>query len=488
MGNHNGSSGLARALAVSALLLVFLVTTGQSAIAQQFNFDRLSSDLERYTLIMTMNLELSFGMQSSEQEMRMLATVVTEDGMVMFDGSSLEFDNPFSSFSSMMVKTTPTKIEFKTLDGSKTYTGEYIGTDRYTKLGFARLAVDEGTKFDYVQLKKKPTFKVGEWVAVYMLMPEYVSPPLAADIGMISNLIVAPEQFPLAIGLGAIEIASVLFNENHEPVGFLGSLPDPSSTSADNGSMMGGGGQFDMPLLGVLTADRIDKLIADPPVKGKVERGWLGITLQAATKDIQEFFGLDAESGGIVVNEVMKNSPAEKAGLEVGDIIRSVNGVPVEVDSEDKLPVFQRKISEMGPATPIEFTIVRPGEGGNEELMLAATLGRTPIAATEAEEYENTDLELKVRDLVFTDYMMYNQDEESFNGVVVSELEPGGLANIGGLQLGDVIQRIGTLEITTVDDVKTSLDTISETKPPEVIFFIFRDNKTMFVNVRTAWH
>lgn len=487
MDNTRTYRRLVRSFSLVGLLLLGLATTVRPAIAQQFNFDRLSKEMERYTYVLTMNVEISFGMQSNEQEMRLLATAVTEDGLVIFDGSSLEFDNPFSAFSSMTVKTTPTKIEVTSLDGARKFDGEYIGTDRYTKLGFVRILADQGTRFDFVRLKKKPTFRVGEWVAVYMLMPDFVSPPLAADVGMVSNLVETPESFPLTIGFGAMEVASVLFNENHEAVGFLGSLPDPSSTSADNGSMMGGMNQFDLPLLGVLTADRIDKLIADPPVKGKVERGWLGITLQAATKDIQEFFGLDTQSGGIVVNEVMKNSPAEKAGLQVGDIILDVNGQPVDVTSEEKLPVFQRKISEMGPDTPVEFTIARPGENGNEHLTIAATLGQAPIAATEAEEYEDSTLELKVRNLVFTDYMMYNQDEDTFQGVVISELEQGGLANVGGLQLGDVIQRIGNQTVASVADVRSALEAMAATKPSEVIFFVFRDNKTMFVNVKTDW-
>lgn len=475
-----------RVVLVTGFLLSLLMSPGRPAIAQQFNFEKLSGELGKYTLIMNMKLEISFGMQTNEQEQRMLATIVTEDGLVVFDGSSLEFDNPFSAFSSMTVKTKPTKIEFESLDGSTTYSGEYIGTDRYTKLGFARVVADESREFDYVKFKKNPSFKVGEWVATHILMPEYIQPPLAADVGMISSLVEAPERIPLTIGFGSMEVASILYSENHEPVGLLANLPDPSSTSADNGAMMGSMGQPEFPLLGIITAEKINELIADPPVKGKIERGWLGITLQALTPDIQEFFGLDVE-GGIVVNEVMRNSPADQSGLKVGDIILSVNDEPVTVDAEEKLPVFQRKISEMGPEAQIEFMVARPNGDVTDTVMLNTTLGQAPIAATDAEEFESDALEMKVRDLVFSDYMLYNQDEDTFNGVVVSELEQGGLANVGGLQLGDVVQRIGSQEVESVVDAERVIDEIVARKPAEVIFFVWRNNKTMFVNVKTDW-
>jgi S1-C subfamily serine protease len=66
-------------------------------------------------------------------------------------------------------------------------------------------------------------------------------------------------------------------------------------------------------------------------------------------------------------------------------------------------------------------------------------------------------------------------------------LKQGGLAAVGGLQIGDVIQRIGSTDITSVDDVKTAVEQIEQEKPAEVIFFVWRDNKTLFVNVKTDW-
>ncbi|MBD3403352.1 PDZ domain-containing protein [candidate division GN15 bacterium] len=473
-------------LLLSALAILLSLPVGPrtaAAIAQDFDFGRLEQEIEKYTLVMEMKIELSFGMQSTEQELRMMATVVSEDGLVIFDGSMLELSDPFSSFSSFSVKSTPTRLEFTTLDGEQTYEGEYIGTDRYTRIGFARIVDTADTDFDYVEFSEPDRLSVGDWVALYFLLPEYVSPRLAADIGMVSTMVEIPEEFPMIVGFGPHEMTSVLFDQNLRPLGVLGVLPDPSASSADGGGMHSMGNN-DFPMLGLIGADKIGELIADPPVKGQIVRGWLGITLQALTSDIQEFFGLEAD-GGIIVNEVMSDSPADKAGLKVGDLIVQVNGQPIEVDTEEKLPVFQRMIAEMGPDAPVEFTIVRPGEEAVDTTTVTAVLGKAPIAATDAEEYENDKLEFKVRDLVFTDYMLYNVDAETFTGVVVSELEPGGLATIGGLRIGDVIQRIGPYEISTVGDAEEALETLLADDPTEIVFFIWRNNKTMFVNVKT---
>ncbi len=472
-----------RLLWVFGVLLLGLVASpgAAGAITTDFDFEKLKKQVEQYTLIMEMKLELSFGMQTTEQEVRLLATIVSKDGLVLFDGSSLDLSDPFSSFSSFSIKSTPTRIEFKTLDGSRTYQGEYIGNDRYTKIGFARIVDSGQTEFPFVSFSKSARLTVGSWVALYFLLPEFVTPRISADIGMVSALIEIPESFPMIVGFGPHELTSVLFDQSLTPLGVLGTLPDPAGAS--EGGMDSFGGD-DFPIMGLIGAEKIAALVADPPVKGKIERGWLGITLQALTKDIREFFAVEAD-GGIIVNEVLAGSPAHSAGLKVGDILIDVNGQAIEVDTEEKLPVFQRRISEMGPGTPVEFTVVRPGDDGVDTVTLTAVLSNAPIAATDADEYENKKLEFKVRDLVFTDYMMFNVEPESLTGVVVSELEPGGLANIGGLRLGDVIQRVGGADVMSVDDARGALEDKLKDNPAEIVFFVWRDNKTMFVNVKT---
>jgi len=472
-------------LVITLFLCGLFVWPAVPAEAQTFDFDKLHKKIEKYTVILNMKIELSFGMQTNEQEQRVLGTVVTEDGLVIFDGSFLETQNPLSAISGMTFKTTPVKIDITGLDEEK-YEGEYIGVDNFTQIGFVKIIPPEGsdaeTTFDHVTFAKNQKFVVGNWVALYMLLPEFVDPPLAADVGMISNLIKLPEDFPLTVGFSGLEVASVLFNENLVPVGVLGSLINPAADS-DIG-FMESFSDFNYPLLGIITAERLEKLIANPPQKGEIERVWLGITLQALTKDIADFFEIDVP-GGIIVNEVVKGSPAEKAGLSIGDMIIEINGQPVEVDREELIPVFQRRISEMGQGTAVEFTVLRPSDSRVDTMKVFTNLDKRPLAASEAEEYENKALEFKVRNLVFSDYLFYNLNEDELYGVAVSEIQRGGLANIGGLMIGDIIQRVGSQTVTSVEDIESVMNQIEQEKPSEVIFFVWRRNKTLFVNVKT---
>jgi serine protease Do len=262
---------------------------------------------------------------------------------------------------------------------------------------------------------------------------------------------------------------------------------DPSSGGADGGAMMESFGNMGIPLLGVITGKRIEELIASPPTKGEIERGWLGISLQALTRDIAEFWQLDL-AGGIIVNEIIRNSPADKGGLQVGDIIYKVNGRLVEVDRAEKVAVFQRLIANLGPGVAVELEVIRLGEDSSDSTKVLVTLEKAPISPTEAPEFKYEELEITVRDLVFADYMIYNLDSEDFKGVVVSGMTQGGPASIGGLRIGDIIQKIGSAEINSVTDAEKVLGEITDDKPREVIFFVWRRNQTMFVNVKPTWN
>jgi S1-C subfamily serine protease len=468
-------------LIVLAAVLVF-AGTGTDVYAQNFDFDSLRDHMADYTVILDLKVTFSFGMQTSEQEERQMGTVVTEDGLVVFDGTFLSHDQMFSNLSGMNVKSDPTRIDITFFNGD-TFRGKFLGVDRFTRLGFVRIE-NPDRDFTPVRFVRVSEFSVGSWLAVHFLLPEFVTPPVAADVGMISANLESPESFTLTIGFNQLEFASVLYDEKLRPVGMLGTLMDPTSPNTNASGMLESLNSFDIPMLGVITADRLDKLIAEPPQKGEVDRAWLGISLQALTADLGEFLSADV-SGGIIVNNIVTGSPAEKAGLAVGDIIFAINGQPVEVDREEKLPIFQRLIAEMGPGVSVELSVLRQDQEALDTLTLITTLEPVPLAAADADEYENEELEFTVRNLVFADYLFQNLDPDEFNGVIVSKLKPGGLAHIGGMRIGDIIQRIDDQPIESVEDAEAAMRVVGDVQPEEVVFFVWRDNRTLFLNVKT---
>ncbi len=466
--------------------LISVAASVKAVNSPSFDFHRIEDQARKYTVIVDASVEFSFGMQTAEQQERLLGTIVTEDGLILVDGTVFSSDQLMSSAAGFHFKSTPTKIEVKTLDGD-TFNAEYIGADRFTRIGFLRITDAGDKKFSPVQFKMAPDLKVGDWVALFMLLPEFIDPPLAGDVGMISALVTMPEKLALTVGFSGMQVPAVLYDQNYQPVGVLGPIMDPTAASSDASGMLESFNQFNAPLLGVITPDRLMKLIKDPPKKGEIDRGWLGIELQALTTEMAHFWHIDAP-GGIIVNDIVNNSPAYQGGLKVGDIVIGLNGSPIPVDKEENLPVFQRRIAEMGPGAKVDFLVLRNDEEKTDTLDVNITLAQAPKAPSDAEDYESKELEMKVRNMVFSDYLRNKLDSATFEGVVVSEIKPGGLADIGGLQIGDIIQRVEGTDIHEVGDFKAALEKLEGSSPREVIFFVFRDNKTLFINVKTDWN
>lgn len=468
-----------------SILAVLLTTCSISA--QNFNFDKIYGRASEYSVSVNLIIEVSFGTQTTEAKSRSIGTIVDSDGLVMFDGTSIDSDDPFSVMSGMHVSAKPKSIEIAMMDGTK-YPAEFIGVDRFTKIGFCRITPGEELEFDYIEFGSRNDFKVGEWLTLYTLLPEFVNPYLGVDIGLVSVLLKEPEKFVLTLGFNELEIASVLYDTTGTPIGVLGSLNNPARSGYDASGMAESFTRIEdfMPLLGVIEADRLIKLIENPPKRGEVDRGWLGIYLQALTADIADFWGVKSR-GGIIVNEVVKDSPADSAGFRTGDIITQLSGMPIEVDKEENLPIFQKKIAELGAGTIVDMVVLRRLDDSIDTLEIAVTLALAPLSPAEAAEYENTYFEIKTRDMVFADYNFYNLDRREFNGVVVKEVESGGWGAVGGIFPGDIIQSIGGQRVASVDDARKAFEKVENDKPEEVIFFVWRDNKTLFINIKTDW-
>jgi serine protease Do len=144
-------------------------------------------------------------------------------------------------------------------------------------------------------------------------------------------------------------------------------------------------------------------------------------------------------------------------------------------------------VSEYRPGTEVSLGVYRRSETQLDTLLLRTELAAAPMAASDADEFEFEPFEMTVRDLVFSDFLTYNIDQNSLEGVVVTELSQGGLANISGLRPGDVIQRVNDSAVGSVSEITFTLEEVEAAAPAEVVFFVWRFGQTMFVNVKTDW-
>ena len=89
--------------------------------------------------------------------------------------------------------------------------------------------------------------------------------------------------------------------------------------------------------------------------------------------------------------------------------------------------------------------------------------------------------------MVFADYLYYDLEQETFTGVVVSEIKQGGMADLEGLMVGDIVKMVDNQPVASIEEFSKLMDTSREAQSNEIIFFIMRNQKTMFVNVKPEW-
>lgn len=209
---------------------------------------------------------------------------------------------------------------------------------------------------------------------------------------------------------------------------------------------------------------------------GVVTRGWLGVYIQNITPGMEEQFGV-APGEGVLVADVVRGSPAEEAGLQSGDVIVSVDGVPV--GSTDEL---QTEIMYRAPGEVVQLEIVRDGE----RLTISVTLGERPseeeLAALPPAESEQGIQKFGLTVQAITPELAERYGLDTARGVVVVAVEPGSKAYWGGVEEGDVILEVNRQPILTVQDWNAAVQDLSEDE--EVLLTVLREGRTRFLLLR----
>jgi serine protease Do len=166
---------------------------------------------------------------------------------------------------------------------------------------------------------------------------------------------------------------------------------------------------------------------------GKVEHGYLGISLNDVTPDNARFFNLQ-EASGAIVSQVTPGSPASKGGLHQGDVISQINGQKIANGS-----ALQVAVSQMTPGTSISLGVLRDGKPMSLNLTVGQFQKNTDVAENDNNGApQSGKLGLAVSDLTSDAKQQINAPDQ-LSGAIVQSVRPGSPAEDAGLQPGDVI-------------------------------------------------
>ena len=349
------------------------------------------------------------------------------------------------------------------LSDRREFDATVIGTDQRSDL--ALLQVD-ANDLPFLQLGKSSELKVGEWVLA-------IGSPFGLDYSVTAGIVSAKgRSLPTERGENYVPFIQTdvainpgnsggpLFNLQGEVVGVNSQIFTRSGGSI--------GLSFAIP------AKVVKNIIEQLEVNGEVVRGWLGVSIQNVDRTLAESFDLDRPRGALVA-QVGKDSPAERAGIESGDIIVEVDGEQIEVSAD--LP---HVIGLIAPGSKVPVSVIREGKERSVRVEIGA-LEANEVARVVASASEPGTLQalgMVVRELQETD----ENPSDLRGGVLVTKVDDESAADESGVRAGDILTRFGRTPISRLADMESAIEQI---KPGDSVSLrLIRQGSPQFIGIK----
>jgi serine protease Do len=327
------------------------------------------------------------------------------------------------------------------LPDKRTFKGKVVGADPQTDIAVVKV---EAKGLPTVPLGDSSTLHVGDTVMAFgnpFSLNFTVTRGIVSAVGRSGLGIENYEDFiqtDTAINPG--NSGGALVNVRGQVIGINTAILSTSGGTQGEGGFNGVG--FAIPI-------NMAKHVMESLVKtGKVSRGYMGIAPEALTPELARQFKVP-DTSGVLVGEVVQDSPAEKAGLKAGDVIETYNGKKVE-----SLNQFRFLVADTGPGADITLGILRDGREQN----LRVKLEEMPVnvAASGRGGRGHAPSEGTLRGISVQALTPDIRDQlglsPEVHGVVIGDLDPSSPAAQAGLQPGDVILSINRRPVNSVAD------------------------------------
>ncbi|MBF0559344.1 MAG: DegQ family serine endoprotease [Nitrospirae bacterium] len=343
------------------------------------------------------------------------------------------------------------------LSDKREFKGKVVGTDPKTDLAVIKIGSDH---LPVIKLGDSEKLKVGETVIAIgnpFGLNQTVTSGIVSATGRANVGIADYEDFiqtDAAINPG--NSGGALVNVRGELVGINTAI---FSTS--------GGYQG----IGFAIPSSMAKVVLDNLInKGKVVRGWLGVSIQPVTQDLAKQFGIKDEKGALVA-DVVEDSPAEKAGLQRGDVIIEYDGKDVSDPS-----TLRNSVAGTPPGKKVAVKIMRD----DKKQQLEITIAELPTEIQKAHgDFDNILKGVIVQGLT-PDVKKSMDIPNRVTGVVVTDIEDGSPAS-GLLMAHDVIMEVNRKKINGMKDYESIVSRIKSGQ--DILLLVFRNGATTYISL-----
>jgi len=344
------------------------------------------------------------------------------------------------------------QIKVKLANG-KEYDGKVVGRDPKTDLSLIKIKAS--SDLHPLNLGNSDELKVGSWVVA-------VGSPFGLEQTVTAGIVSAKGR---VIGSGPYDNfiqtdASINPGNSGGPlINMKGEVVGINTAIIASGQGIG----FAIPI------NMAKEIAPQLQEKGHVTRGWLGVSIQEVTPELAKSFGLK-EKKGALVSQVVSGSPAEKAGIEQGDVIVEFDGKEV-ADSKD-LP---RIVASTPVGKAVTIKLSRNGKVLDRQVKVGEMEEKVEI--TKAPSHKS--LGISVQNL--TPEIAKGLGLKKETGVVVTGVEPGSPAANAGIQTGDVIREVNRKPVKDVEDFVQKIEKAKD--QDNILLFLQRGQNNLFAAV-----
>ena len=349
------------------------------------------------------------------------------------------------------------------LTSGEEYDAVVVGRDPLSDIALLKIEAEDA--LPHVSFGDSDAIRVGEWVMT-IGNPFGLGGTVTAGIVSARNRDIGNGNYDDFIQTDASinrgNSGGPMFNMEGQVIGVNTMIFSPTGTNIGIG--------FAIP------SNQVSHVVGQLREFGRTRRGWIGVTIQAVTREVAESLGLESASGAII-SSIVEDGPSDKAGLLPGDIIKEFDGVTVETSRDLPMIVAGTDIHE-----PVDLVILRDGEEMTVTLVTGELETEGPAALAEAGEPEEKPaptLEEQILGMILKPLDEAGRQKfeipEDIRGVLIETLRSSSEAAFRSIRPGDVIVQVNLKNVTTVREIEEAIATARRQDRGTVLLRLYRE-------------